>query len=227
MTHHTVDWGKVNKPFPEDKFNSIHSRMQAFIADKDVKVFDGFVGADPNNRIAIRVITDTHWQSLFARQLFIRPTEEELKNHVPDYTVISMTGFQADPSTDKTNSNAFVLLNLSKKLILIGNLYMASPERLLFIVILIAGTTQYAGEIKKSMFSVMNYLLPQKGVLPMHCSANVDSKGNVALFFGLSGTGKTTLSADPSRYLIGDDEHGTIQLQRGLFIANIHIIRLV
>ncbi|MGI8588380.1 MAG: phosphoenolpyruvate carboxykinase [Chloroflexia bacterium] len=185
-----VWWGPVNQPFDEAKFDDIHKRMLDYIAGKDVFVQDLFVGADPEYRLAVRVVTESAWANLFARNLFIRPTPEELANFEPTFTVIDMPGFKADPARDGTRSETFILLNLDKHLILIGG-------------------TAYAGEIKKSMFTVMNYYLPVRGVVAMHCSANSDAGGeNVALFFGLSGTGKTTLSADPSRVLIGDDEHG-------------------
>ena len=156
---------------------------------KELFIFDGFVGADPENRLSIRIITDHAWQSLFAHQLFIRPSAAELESHEPELTVMCINDFEAIPEVDGTNSNAFILINLTKKLVLIGS-------------------TNYAGEIKKSVFSVMNFLLPSKDVFPMHCSSNIGKDGNTALFFGLSGTGKTTLSADPERMLIGDDEHG-------------------
>ena len=157
--------------------------------DKEIFVFDGFVGADKSNRLPIRIINDHAWQSLFARQLFVRPSKEELDNHEPEFTVICLNDFEALPEIDGTNSNAFILINLSKKITIIG-------------------ATSYAGEMKKSLFSVMNYLMPSRNIFPMHCSANIGKNGETALFFGLSGTGKTSLSADPNRLLIGDDEHG-------------------
>ncbi|HEY8110832.1 MAG TPA: phosphoenolpyruvate carboxykinase (ATP) [Candidatus Nitrosotenuis sp.] len=188
-THDTVDWGKVNHPLPLDRFDKIFNKMKKFVEGKELFVFDGFVGADTENRLAIRVINDHSWQSLFARQLFVRPSAAELENHEPEFTVMCINDFEAIPEVDGTGSNVFILINLTKKLVLIG-------------------ATSYAGEMKKSMFSVMNYLLPKRGVFPMHCSANIGKGGDTALFFGLSGTGKTTLSADPNRLLIGDDEHG-------------------
>jgi phosphoenolpyruvate carboxykinase (ATP) len=189
QTHSTVDWGKINHPFPEDKFDKIFEKIKKYIDDKDIFIFDGFVGADQDHRLAIRIITDHPWQSLFVRQLFIRPTVSELEVHKPEYTVIALNDFKAIPEIDGTRSDAFILLNYTKKVVLIG-------------------ATSYAGEIKKAMFSVMNYILPSRGVFPMHCSANIGKNGDTALFFGLSGTGKTTLSADSNRNLIGDDEHG-------------------
>jgi len=188
-THDTVDWGKVNHPLPLDRFEKIFNKMKKFVEGKELFVFDGFVGADADNRLAIRVINDHSWQSLFARQLFVRPSAEELQNHEPEFTVLCINDFEAIPEVDGTGSNVFILINLTKKLVLIG-------------------ATSYAGEMKKSMFSVMNYLLPKRGIFPMHCSANIGKSGDTALFFGLSGTGKTSLSADPNRMLIGDDEHG-------------------
>lgn len=188
-THNTVDWGKVNHQFPSGKFEKLLEKMKSFVNNKELYVFDGFVGADKDNRLPIRVINDHVWQSLFARNLFIRPTNEELENHNPEFTILCINNFEAVPSVDGTESNVFIIIDLTRKIVLIGG-------------------TQYAGEMKKSMFSVMNFLLPEKGVFPMHCSANIGKDNDTALFFGLSGTGKTTLSADPNRKLIGDDEHG-------------------
>ena len=160
QTHNTVDWGKINHPFPEDKFDKIFEKMKKFINNKEIFVFDGFVGADPEHRLAIRVITDHPWQSLFVRQLFIRPTVSELESHKPEYTVIALNDFKALPEIDGTRSDAFILLNYTKKIVLIG-------------------ATSYAGEIKKAMFSVMNYNLPPRGVFPMHCSANIGKNGEI------------------------------------------------
>ena len=188
-THDNVDWGKVNHPFPIDRFDKILAKMKKFVDGKELFVFDGFVGADKDHRLAIRVINDHAWQSLFARQLFVRPSAAELDEHDPDFTILCINGFEAIPEVDGTGTNVFILIDLTKRLVLIGG-------------------TSYAGEMKKSMFGVMNYLLPKKGVFPMHCSANIGKNGDTALFFGLSGTGKTTLSADSDRMLIGDDEHG-------------------
>lgn len=188
-THNTVDWGKINHQFPDDRFESIFRKMKDFVHDKEIFVFDGFVGAASETRLPIRVINDRAWQSLFARQLFITPSKAELEKHEPKFTVMCINDFESIPDVDGTNSNVFILINLTKKIVLIGG-------------------TQYAGEMKKSMFSVMNFLLPERGIFPMHCSANIGKNGDTALFFGLSGTGKTTLSADPNRLLIGDDEHG-------------------
>jgi phosphoenolpyruvate carboxykinase (ATP) len=189
ITHNNIDWGKVNHPISEDNFEKIFGRMKKKVQGKEFFVFDGFVGAEPDTRLPIRVITDEAWHSLFANQIFIRPTQKELKNHEPGFTLLSVNDFGAIPELEGTRTETFIILNFKKKVVIIGS-------------------TSYAGEIKKAMFSVMNYLLPKKDVFPMHCSANVGKDGVSALFFGLSGTGKTTLSTDPERRLVGDDEHG-------------------
>lgn len=191
-----VWWGKVNKPIAPEQFEILKKRLLAYLQGKDLFVQDCFAGADPQYRLPIRVITETAWHSLFARDMFIRATPEELAAHQPQFTVINAPNFHADPETDGTRSEVFIALNFAQKTVLIGG-------------------TQYAGEIKKSIFTVLNYLLPQQRVLSMHCSANIGSSGETAVFFGLSGTGKTTLSADPTRTLIGDDEHGWSD--RGVF----------
>src|ERR1700752_4858580 len=183
-----VFWGDVNKDFSQEKFNAIRDRMMAHATGRDLFVQDTFVGADPKYRLPIRVINELAWHSLFARTMFISNTKETTP-HQPEFTIINFPSFQADPARDGTRSPTFILMDFSQKLVLIGG-------------------TSYAGETKKSAFTLMNYLLPQRGVMSMHCSANVGGKGDVAIFFGLSGTGKTTLSADPERKLIGDDEHG-------------------
>ena len=189
-THGTVDWGKINRPFAPDRFARILEKMKAAArAATELFAFDGFVGADPSSRLPIRVIGDRAWQSLFARQMFIRPTAGELASHDPEFTVLCLNDFDADPASDGTRSNVLIAIDLTRKTVLIGG-------------------THYAGEIKKSMFTVMNYVLPARGIFPMHCSANTGDGGDTALFFGLSGTGKTSLSADPGRRLVGDDEHG-------------------
>ncbi len=187
--HNHIAWGPVNRAISTEQFEGLYARALEYIENRELFVFDGFAGADKNYRLPIRVINEYAWQNLFVHQLFIRPTEEELKTHRPEFTVIATPGLQANPVVDGTNSEAFVIISFEKRVILIGG-------------------TEYAGEMKKSIFSVLNYLLPQKRVFPMHCSANLGEKGDAALFFGLSGTGKTTLSADPDRHLIGDDEHG-------------------
>jgi phosphoenolpyruvate carboxykinase (ATP) len=191
-----VWWGKVNRTMEPDNFEMLHRRLLAYLQGKDLFVQDCFAGADPTYRLPIRVITETAWHNLFARNLFIQARREELATHVPQFTVINVPNFHAIPDMDGTRSEVFVAIHFGKQLVLIGG-------------------TQYAGEIKKSIFTVLNYLLPQQNVLSMHCSANIGPDGDVAIFFGLSGTGKTTLSADPSRTLIGDDEHGWSD--RGVF----------
>ena len=185
-----VWWGKVNKPFPQEKFNALKSRITAYLQGADLYVLDCFAGSDDNHRLPVRVITQHAWHNMFAKNMFIEATAEELANFEPGFTVLHAPNFKADPQLDGTRSDTFIILDFSQKLVIIGG-------------------TQYAGEIKKSIFTVMNYLLPLKGVMSMHCSANIGTKdGDTALFFGLSGTGKTTLSTDIERPLIGDDEHG-------------------
>ena len=182
-------WGKVNLPMDSDKFTALFRRMLAYLQGKDLFIQDCFVGAQPRYRLPVRIITETAWHSLFARNMFIQARPDELKVHKPEFTVINAPNFHADPALDGTRSEVFIVIHFGMKLILIGG-------------------TQYAGEIKKSLFTLMNYLMPLQGVLSMHCSANIGEDGSTAIFFGLSGTGKTTLSADSSRTLIGDDEHG-------------------
>jgi len=181
-----VFWGDVNKDFPQEKFNALKERMMAHAKGRELFVQDTFVGADPKYRLPVRVINELAWHSLFARTMFISGENE---SHKPEFTIINFPSFQADPQRDGTRSPTFILMDFSQRLVLIGG-------------------TSYAGETKKSAFTIMNYLLPQRNVMSMHCSANVGHEGDVAIFFGLSGTGKTTLSADPERRLIGDDEHG-------------------
>ena len=184
-------WGKINRPFTVEQFDALHSRILAYLQGREIFVQDCCAGADPNHQLHIRVITETAWHSLFARNMFIQITDTaKLESHDPGFTVIHVPGFKAIPAIDGTNSEVFVIVDYGKQLVLIGG-------------------TSYAGEIKKSIFSVLNYMLPHKNkVLSMHCSANIGKKGDSAVFFGLSGTGKTTLSADKNRVLIGDDEHG-------------------
>ncbi len=190
-------WSEVNRPFDPQHFERIHHRMLAYLQGKEIYVQDCFVGADPNYQLPIRIITERAWHSMFARNMFLRIIDKDiLSQFVPEYTVIDAPHFSATPELDHTNSAAFILLHFGLKLVLIGG-------------------TGYGGEIKKSIFTVMNFLMPQRGVLPMHCSANVGKNGASAIFFGLSGTGKTSLSADPDRQLVGDDEHGWSD--RGIF----------
>ncbi len=187
----TIWWGKVNLPVERSQFEAVRERLLAHLAGRDLFVFDGYAGADPANRLAVRVVTEHAWHSLFARNMFRRETDgARLEAFEPQFSVLAAPGCQADPELHGTSSGTFILLDLEQRQVLIGG-------------------TAYAGEIKKSIFTVMNYLLPERGVLPMHCSANYGGgPDDAALFFGLSGTGKTTLSADPERTLIGDDEHG-------------------
>ena len=191
LTHDTVAWGKVNRPIAKEHFNALREKLLKYLESRDVYVFKGFAGADRKHARKFTVYNELACQNLFIRNLLIRPDEEELRNYgEPDYTIICCPGYKCDPAADHTHSDAAIFIDYSQK------------------EILIAGTA-YAGEIKKSVFSTMNYCLPEENVLPMHCSANMDPlTKETALFFGLSGTGKTTLSADPERMLIGDDEHG-------------------
>jgi len=189
-TENQIWWGQYNRPYSPEKFNDLFNRVQGFLQGRDIFVQDCFAGADPNYRMPVRIITEYAWHSLFARNMFITPaSNEEYRRHVPEFTVIAVPSFKAFPPIDNTQSSTVIAINFDQKLCIVGN-------------------SGYAGEIKKSIFTIMNYLLPLEGVMTMHCSANAGTQGDVALFFGLSGTGKTTLSADPSRSLIGDDEHG-------------------
>lgn len=184
-----IDWGQTNQPVEPDVFDALFDQVRNHLEGRDLFVVDGLLGADPQHQIRLRVITELAWHALFALQLFRRPSQEELEGFEPEFILVGAPNFQAVPDRDGTNSDAFIGLDLERKQILICG-------------------THYAGEMKKSLFTSANYLYPQHGILPMHCSANVGAGGDVALFFGLSGTGKTTLSADPTRHLIGDDEHG-------------------
>jgi phosphoenolpyruvate carboxykinase (ATP) len=191
-----VWWGKVNRPLSEHRFDTLKGRMMAYLQGRDLFIQDCYAGADPAYRLSIRIITEYAWHSTFVRNLFIQPPLESLATFVPDYTIVALPNFHANPDIDGTRSEVAIAVNFAEKLVLIGG-------------------TSYAGEMKKSVFTILNYLLPHHNVLPMHCSANVGKLGDTALFFGLSGTGKTTLSADPDRMLIGDDEHGWSD--RGIF----------
>jgi len=189
-TENHVWWGEYNRPFSGDKFSALLTRMQGFLQNRDVFVQDCYAGADPDYRLPIRIVSEKAWHSLFARNMFMKiKSTDELRRHAPEFTVICAPSFQSSAIIDGTRTETFILINFSQRLAIIGG-------------------TSYGGEIKKTIFTVLNFLLPLEGVLPMHCSANVGPDGDTALFFGLSGTGKTTLSADPSRRLIGDDEHG-------------------
>ncbi|MDE2318453.1 MAG: phosphoenolpyruvate carboxykinase [Rhodospirillales bacterium] len=182
-------WGKINQKLPRDKFTTLKTRIQAYLQGQELFTQDLYAGADPAHRIRVRLVTTGAWHALFARNMFIRPAQSELAGFEPDYIILHAPNFEADPEIDGVRSTTAIALSFAEKLILIAG-------------------TEYAGEIKKSIFTVMNWLLPAQGVLPMHCSANIGAREDSALFFGLSGTGKTTLSSDPARRLIGDDEHG-------------------
>lgn len=204
-----IDWNQHNVPLSEAQFEQLYQKVLSYVQGRDLYVFDGYVGADPNYRFGVRVINELASQNLFAHQLFLRPTAIELETHQPDFTVIAVPGLHADPQRDGLHSEAFIVLHLSRRMVLIGG-------------------SQYAGEIKKSVFSMMNYAMTKRNVLPMHAAANLDRQGNTALFFGLSGTGKTSLSADPERYLIGDDEHGwsadgIFNFEGGCYAKTIHL----
>jgi phosphoenolpyruvate carboxykinase (ATP) len=202
-------WGDVNQPISESNFGHLREKVTSYLDGEDLYVVDAFAGADPKHRIRVRVITDRPYHALFARTLFITPSEEELSSFEPDALVLHAPAVEADPDEDGTRTGTFVVLHPSRREVLIGG-------------------TFYAGEIKKSIFTLMNDLLPLDGTLPMHCSANVGEAGDVAVFFGLSGTGKTTLSADPERQLIGDDEHGwgdngIFNVEGGCYAKVIHL----
>jgi len=190
ITEDKIWWGEYNRPISVDKFNEILARVQAYCQDEELFVQDCYAGADPEYQMPIRIITEKAWHSLLARNMFITTNNrDELRQFVPEFTLITVDGFKVDPRTDGTRTDTAIIINFAERLGIIAN-------------------SLYGGEIKKSIFTVLNFLLTFREILPMHCSANVGKAGDVALFFGLSGTGKTTLSADPKRRLIGDDEHG-------------------
>ncbi|MEH7249223.1 phosphoenolpyruvate carboxykinase (ATP) [Neobacillus niacini] len=207
-----IDWGSLNQPISEDVFKNLYNKVVAYLKQKnEIFVFKGFAGADKKTQLPIQIINEYAWHNLFAHQLFILPSEEELLTHSPGFTVISAPNFKANPAVDGTKSETFIIISFDHRTILIGG-------------------TEYAGEMKKSIFSIMNYLLPESNIFSMHCSANVGVEGDVALFFGLSGTGKTTLSADPNRRLIGDDEHGwssngVFNIEGGCYAKTINLTR--
>jgi len=184
-----IDWGPINQPISEEVFDNLHNKVVDYLDGKKLYVKDLYAGADPKYRLNVRIVSEAAYHGLFSHNMFINPSDEELKSHEPEFTVLAAPNFEANPEVDGTRSSTFILCNFEKKIILIGG-------------------TLYSGEVKKGIFAVMNYLLPKKNVMAMHCSANVDKDGKTAVFFGLSGTGKTTLSADSSKTLIGDDEHG-------------------
>lgn len=204
-----ISWGKINQPLAPEKFVQIYQKMRAYLQGKDVYIQDLQAGAHPLYAVPIRVITEKAWAALFAYDLFIRLPAEKIAHHVPQFTILHCPGFLTFPEEDGTNSGTLIAIDFTRRLILIGG-------------------THYAGEIKKSIFTIMNYLLPRQEVLPMHCSANIDKNGDVSLFFGLSGTGKTTLSSESDRRLIGDDEHGwardgVFNFEGGCYAKTIHL----
>ncbi len=189
-TEDAVWWGDINKKFTPEKFDALYDRMKAYLTNRDLYVKDAYACADDEHRLNIRLVAEMPWSSMFAHNMFLRPTEEEIENFEPDWHIVCAPEFMAEPEIDGTRQHNFAILNFTKKMIIIGG-------------------TGYTGEIKKGIFSVLNFILPhEKNVLSMHCSANVGKDGDTAVFFGLSGTGKTTLSSDENRRLIGDDEHG-------------------
>ena len=189
-TENSVWWGETNRAMTPEHFAALKADFFAALGKQDeLYVADLFGGSQPEHRVNVRVITEFAWHSLFVRTLLVRPTDAEVANFTPEYTIIDLPSFRADPARHGCRGETVIAVNFTEKLILIGG-------------------TSYAGEMKKSVFGILNYLLPVKGIMPMHCSANVGADGKTAVFFGLSGTGKTTLSADASRTLIGDDEHG-------------------
>lgn len=207
--HDDIAWGKVNVPIAREKFDAIRAKMLAYLQNKEIFVFDGFAGADKTYTQRFRIVNEMASQNLFIHQLLIRPTETELDDFVPDFTILAAPGFKCIPEVDGVHSEAAIIIDYEQKLVLIAG-------------------SGYSGEIKKSVFSVMNYVLPKRGVLSMHCSANIGKDGDSAVFFGLSGTGKTTLSADPARKLIGDDEHGwsdkgVFNIEGGCYAKCIHL----
>ncbi len=211
VTESSVDWGTINQPVSPERYAALRQRVLNHLQSQDVFIQDALVAADPGATMAVRVMTEYAWHALFARQLFRRPAAEQLAHLVPDFTVLSAPTFQADPQRDGTKSETAVMLNLEQREILICG-------------------TRYAGEIKKSIFTALNFFLPAQGIVTMHCSANVGADGAVALFFGLSGTGKTSLSSDPERRLVGDDEHGwgdngVFNFEGGCYAKCIHLSR--
>jgi phosphoenolpyruvate carboxykinase (ATP) len=206
-----INWGPVNQPLDSAKFDRIRDLIRGYLQNRELFVFDGHACADEKHRIRLRVVTEKAWHNLFARCMFIRPQPSDLEGFEPDWTILHAPNFHPDPARDGTHSDVFVGISFEQRLV-------------------VAAGPHYAGEIKKSIFTILNYLLPRKGILSMHCSANVGSGGDVALFFGLSGTGKTTLSADPERRLIGDDEHGwsddgVFNIEGGCYAKTIRLSR--
>ncbi|MBN2731502.1 MAG: phosphoenolpyruvate carboxykinase (ATP) [Balneolaceae bacterium] len=209
--HNDIDWGDINQPISEDIFDNLFEKVTNYLADKKLYIKDCYAGADKKYQLNVRVVSEAAYHGLFAHNMFIRPGEKELENHEPDFTVLAAPNLKADPEKDGTRSEAFILVNFDKKIILIGG-------------------TLYSGEVKKGIFGVMNYLMPKQDVMAMHCSANMSKEGDTAVFFGLSGTGKTTLSSDPERILIGDDEHGwsedgVFNIEGGCYAKTINLSR--
>ena len=206
-----IAWGDINQPIAADVFDALYDRVCEYLSGRELFIQDLRGGNDREHQLSARLVSESPWHALFARNLLVRPSETELADYAADYHIVHAPEFEADPDRDGTRSEAFVMLNLERRIVLIGG-------------------TRYAGEIKKSVFSLLNYLLPKAGVLAMHCSANVGADGDTALFFGLSGTGKTTLSADPERPLIGDDEHGwsaagVFNFEGGCYAKVIRLVR--
>ncbi len=204
-----IDWGKFNQSISRDVFDRMFDKVSRYLNERKVYVKDLFAGADPDYRLNVRIVSEAAYHALFAHNMFVRPDREELEQHEPEFTVMAAPHFKADPEKDGTRTSTFILCSFEKKMILIGG-------------------TLYSGEVKKGIFSVLNYLLPNQNVMPMHCSANMDHNNNTAIFFGLSGTGKTTLSSDPDRILIGDDEHGwsengIFNFEGGCYAKTIHL----
>ena len=212
VTTDTVWWGDINIPFSPEDFDKLYNRVTAYLAGRDVYVRDAFACDDPTHRLPLRVVTEYPWSNQFAYNMFLRPTQAEVETFTPEWHVVNAPGFKADPAIDNTRQGNFAVVNFTKRIIVIGG-------------------TGYTGEIKKGIFSVLNYILPQeRGVLSMHCSANIGEEGDTAVFFGLSGTGKTTLSSDPNRRLIGDDEHawaedGVFNFEGGCYAKTIDLSR--
>jgi len=204
-------WGPVNRPLDPPVFDRLYNKALGYLQNRDLYVFDGWACADPHHRLNVRVVAEKAWHSLFARCMFLRPSAEELQGFAPQFTILHACGMQTDPNVDGVRSDVFIAFSFERRVVLVGG-------------------THYAGEIKKSVFSLLNYLLPRQNVFSMHCSANIGRGGDTALFFGLSGTGKTTLSADPERRLIGDDEHGwssegVFNLEGGCYAKTIRLSR--